>query len=87
MNGERFAGLNFCGFHPMKSLTGKLSRCLTFKTFKQCHHMKLVYNTNRKTFAVLLNGTFSYLHHTNVAMVKCKFHNLRLTFQNLNRNF
>ena len=30
VNGERFAGLNFRGFHPMKLFTGKLSRCLTF---------------------------------------------------------
>ena len=30
VNGERFAGLNFCGFHPMKLFTGKLSQCLTF---------------------------------------------------------
>ena len=32
VNGERFAGLNFCRFHPMKFFTGKLSRCLTFAT-------------------------------------------------------
>ena len=42
VNGVRFAGLNFCGFHPMKFCTGKLSRCLTFKALKQCHHTKLV---------------------------------------------
>ena len=30
VNGERFAGLNFRGFHPMKLFTGKLSWCLTF---------------------------------------------------------
>ena len=42
INGERFAGLNFCGFHPMEFFTEKLLWCLTFKTLKQCHYTKLV---------------------------------------------
>ena len=33
VNGERFTGLNFHGFHPIKF--GKLSRYLTLKTLKQ----------------------------------------------------
>ena len=28
VNRERFAGLNFCGFHPMKFFMGILLRCL-----------------------------------------------------------
>ena len=32
VNGETFAGLNFHGFHPMKFFTGKILRCLAFKT-------------------------------------------------------
>ena len=43
VNGERFSGLNFRGFHPMKFFTGKVLRCLTFKALKQCHYTKLVY--------------------------------------------
>ena len=42
VNGERFAGLNFCGFHPMKFFMRKLSRFLTFTTLKQHHYTKLV---------------------------------------------
>ena len=42
VNGERLAGLNFHGFHPMKFLMGKLSCFLTLRTLKQCHYMKLV---------------------------------------------
>ena len=83
MNGERFVGLNFCGVHPMKLLTGKLSQCLTFNHLNNAIIESLYIiqiNIHRKTCAVLLNGTFWYLHHTNVAMVKWKFHNLRLTF-------
>ena len=34
VNRERFAGLNFCGFHPMEFFTGNLSRYLTFKALK-----------------------------------------------------
>ena len=33
VNVERFAGLNFYGFHPMKFFIRKLSQCLTFKYF------------------------------------------------------
>ena len=33
VNGERFTGLNFCGFHPMKFFTGKLSWWLTLSTY------------------------------------------------------
>ena len=29
VNGERFPGVNFHGFHPMKFVTGNLSWCLT----------------------------------------------------------
>ena len=53
VNGERFAGLNFRGFHPMKFFTGKLSWCLMFTTLKQHHYTKLV-NIHGKIFAVLL---------------------------------
>ena len=42
VNGERFSGLNFRGFHPVKFFTGKLLLCLIFKTLKKCHHTKLV---------------------------------------------
>ena len=37
VNKERFAGLNFHGFYPMKLFTVKLSWCITFKAVKQCH--------------------------------------------------
>ena len=43
VNGERFSGLNYRGFHLMKFFTGKVSQCLSFKALKQCHYTKLVY--------------------------------------------
>ena len=53
INVERFAGLNFCGFHPMKFFMENLLRCLTFKVLKQRHYNKLIH-IHRKTFTVLL---------------------------------
>ena len=51
VNGERFTGLNFRGFHPIKFFTGKLLRCFMFKALKQCYYKKLAI---RETFVVLL---------------------------------
>ena len=34
VNGERFAGVNFCGFHPMKFFIGKLLQALHLKHLK-----------------------------------------------------
>ena len=52
VNGERFAGLNFRGFYPMKFFTGKLLWYLTFTTLKQRHYTKLAYISkySRKNF-------------------------------------
>ena len=61
VNRERFTGLNFCGFHPLKFFMGKLSWCLTFKTLKQHYHMKLVQNKySQKNFVVLLKTTRNF---------------------------
>ena len=56
INGERFAGLKFCGFHPIKFFMGKLSRCLTFKALKQCHYKKFAIIIHGETCAVLLRS-------------------------------
>ena len=50
VNRERFTGLNFHGFHPMKFFTGKLSQCLMLNALKQYHHYTKLDKYSRKTF-------------------------------------
>ena len=47
VNGERFAGLNFRGFHPMKFFTGKTFVMLTLK---QSHYTMLINKYSRENF-------------------------------------
>ena len=59
VNGERFTGLNFRGFHPMKIVMGKLLWCFTFKALKQCHYTKLIYIHGKASMVLLKTVKFS----------------------------